>query len=117
MTTVRDVIAKCWDDKGALGEQNADVILRALLSAPDLEPHPELAAKLNPWRSKQEIALSDIAGIAAAAEQDISEVERWWPPARRGSNANRAHERMIARIRAIAQTARNSLPAPPSEDK
>lgn len=47
MTTARDVIAKCWDDKGELGEQNADVILRALLSAPE-SVRLELAGKLLP---------------------------------------------------------------------
>jgi hypothetical protein len=49
MTTARDVIAANVD-RGDDPYEVADNVIAALLAAPDLEPHPDLAAKLNPWR-------------------------------------------------------------------
>jgi hypothetical protein len=59
-------------------------------------------------KSKQQMALADIANIATAAEQDISDIDKWWPPTKRGSNAGRAFDRLVNRVRQIAKTAKEN---------
>ncbi len=49
MTTARDVIAKSISHQIAAPHAIADIVLAALLSAPD-SVRQELAALLNPWR-------------------------------------------------------------------
>jgi hypothetical protein len=60
-------------------------------------------------KSKHEISLELIAGIEGGLEQDIAELERWWPKSKRGSNATRAFSSLISRARFAAKEAREAL--------
>lgn len=56
-------------------------------------------------KSRQEIALDEIAGIGVGVEQDIADIEKFWPKSRRGSKAERAFASLVSRIRMAVLTA------------
>lgn len=41
-------------------------------------------------RPKHEVEIAQAESILTAMEQRIADLERWWPPSKRGSNAQRA---------------------------
>jgi hypothetical protein len=56
-------------------------------------------------KSPMEIALDHVAGIGAGVEQDIADIDKFWPKSRRGSNAERAFASLVDRIRSAVAAA------------
>ena len=62
-------------------------------------------------KTKTELAFEHIAGLRGGVEQDLAELERWWPEARRGTRAGRAFQSLIERIESAIATAEENIGA------
>lgn len=60
-------------------------------------------------KTPEQIALEVIAGTRAGLDQDISTLERWWPEAKRGSNARRAFASIVSRARSMTDIAAEQI--------
>ena len=54
-------------------------------------------------RTRMEMETDTALGIAQGLRQSVEELERWWPPSRRGSNAQRVLDQIKEKHDAIVQ--------------
>lgn len=67
-------------------------------------------------KRQAEIEIDTIIAIRSRIEDDLRDLEKWWPLAKRGTNANRALRSLIARVDAMgdcANDAKAALQKPP----
>lgn len=60
-------------------------------------------------KTVHEVSLGIIANVRAGLEQDIETLERWWPTKKRGTNATRAFNSLIARARMMTEIAKETI--------
>jgi hypothetical protein len=61
-------------------------------------------------KTKDEMAFEHIARLRAGMDQDLADIEKWWPESKRGSRANRAFRSLVERFTSAIETAEESLP-------
>lgn len=63
-------------------------------------------------QNKMEIEVAAAINIASAMEQDLNSLEKFWPPSRRGGNAQRMLDSIKERRAVLEQCLRDALSTP-----